>query len=165
MIRPLRFVTHCLGIGLLVLVIVELLSGGLSIFRKPHFRRVQVISNITPVGERAWLIECKDSSEPIPRPVILLGRNGAQLKPLQSALLMTADLNQEGALEQLATPWQLLKAYHHWLAGIYLLFLAGLLTFRSTRTPPALAGALFLVLAISAPLVASAQAGPVSFIR
>jgi hypothetical protein len=39
------------------------------------------------------------------------------------------------------------------------------LTLRSTRTPPAFAGALFLVPAFSAPLSASVQAGPVSFIR
>ena len=39
------------------------------------------------------------------------------------------------------------------------------LTSRSTRTPPALSGVLFLVLASSTPLSASAQAGPVSFIR
>jgi hypothetical protein len=39
------------------------------------------------------------------------------------------------------------------------------LTSRSTRTPPALPSVLFLLLASSAPLVASVQAGPVSFIR
>ena len=39
------------------------------------------------------------------------------------------------------------------------------LTFRSTRTPPAFAGVLFLVPAFSAPLSASAQAGPVSLFR
>jgi hypothetical protein len=39
------------------------------------------------------------------------------------------------------------------------------LTLRSTRTPPALSSALSLHLASSAPLIASAQAGPVSFIR
>ena len=39
------------------------------------------------------------------------------------------------------------------------------LTLRSTRTPPALPSVLSQHLAISAPLVASVQAGPVSFIR
>ena len=39
------------------------------------------------------------------------------------------------------------------------------LTCRSTRTPPALPGVLFLALAISASFSASAQAGSVSFIR
>jgi Na+/proline symporter len=39
------------------------------------------------------------------------------------------------------------------------------LTLRSTRTPPALSSALSQLLAISAPFSASAQAGPVSFIR
>jgi hypothetical protein len=39
------------------------------------------------------------------------------------------------------------------------------LTLRSSRTPPALPSALSQLLAISAPLVASVQAGPLSFIR
>jgi hypothetical protein len=39
------------------------------------------------------------------------------------------------------------------------------ITLRSTRTPPALSSALSLVPAFSASLIASAQAGPVSFIR
>jgi hypothetical protein len=39
------------------------------------------------------------------------------------------------------------------------------LTLSSTRTPPALPSALSQLLAFSAPLCASAQAGPVSFIR
>jgi len=39
------------------------------------------------------------------------------------------------------------------------------LTLRSTRTPPALSSALSLVHASSAPLIASVQVGPVSFIR
>ena len=39
------------------------------------------------------------------------------------------------------------------------------LTFRSTRTPPALPPALSQLLAIPAPLIASVQAGPVSFLR
>jgi len=39
------------------------------------------------------------------------------------------------------------------------------LTLRSTRTPPALLPALSQLLAFSAPLNASVQAGPVSFIR
>jgi len=39
------------------------------------------------------------------------------------------------------------------------------LTSRSSRTPPALPGALFLALAISAPFITSAQAGPLSFFR
>jgi hypothetical protein len=47
------------------------------------------------------------------------------------------------------------------------LFLLGAvgLTLRSTRTPPALSSALSLRYASSAPFIASAQAGPVSFIR
>ena len=39
------------------------------------------------------------------------------------------------------------------------------LTSRSSRTPPALPGVLFLGFAISAPLIASVQAGPLSFLR
>jgi len=39
------------------------------------------------------------------------------------------------------------------------------LTLRSTRTPPALHFAFSQLLAFSAPLIASVQAGPVSFIR
>ena len=39
------------------------------------------------------------------------------------------------------------------------------LTLRSTRTPPALSSVPSLVPASSAPLSASVQAGPVSFIR
>jgi hypothetical protein len=39
------------------------------------------------------------------------------------------------------------------------------LTLRSTRTPPALSSALSQLPASSAPLSASAQAGPVSFFR
>jgi hypothetical protein len=39
------------------------------------------------------------------------------------------------------------------------------LTLRSTRTPPTLPSALSQLLASSAPLVASAQVGPVSFFR
>jgi len=39
------------------------------------------------------------------------------------------------------------------------------LTFRSTRTPPALSAALSQLLASSASFSASAQAGPVSFFR
>jgi hypothetical protein len=39
------------------------------------------------------------------------------------------------------------------------------LTLRSTRTPPALPSALSLLPASSAPLMASVQAGPVSFTR
>jgi hypothetical protein len=39
------------------------------------------------------------------------------------------------------------------------------LTLRSTRTPPALPSALSQLLASSAPLIVSVQAGPVSFIR
>ena len=49
-------------------------------------------------------------------------------------------------------------------AGVVLLFLVAL-TLRSTRTPPALAGLLILVFAISASFSASVQARPVSFIR
>jgi hypothetical protein len=41
----------------------------------------------------------------------------------------------------------------------------GCLTFRSSRTPPALPSALSQHLAISAPFIASVQAGPLSFIR
>jgi len=44
-------------------------------------------------------------------------------------------------------------------------FILARLTSRSTRTPPALPGVLFLVLAFSAPLSASVQAVPVSFFR
>jgi hypothetical protein len=44
-------------------------------------------------------------------------------------------------------------------------FILARLTSRSTRTPPALPGVLFLVLASSASLLASVQAGPVSFFR
>ena len=39
------------------------------------------------------------------------------------------------------------------------------LTLRSSRTPPALLSVLSQHLAISAPLIASVQAGPLSFIR
>ncbi len=39
------------------------------------------------------------------------------------------------------------------------------LTLRSSRTPPALPSALSQHFAISAPLIASVQAGPLTFIR
>jgi len=55
-------------------------------------------------------------------------------------------------------------AYGLITAGVVLLFLVAL-TLRSTRTPPALSFVLVLVFASSASLVASGQAGPVSFLR
>jgi hypothetical protein len=52
-----------------------------------------------------------------------------------------------------------------WFSAIPKLFPAIGLTLSSTRTPPALPSALSQLPASSAPLSASAQAGPVSFIR
>jgi hypothetical protein len=58
----------------------------------------------------------------------------------------------------LAVAWAFL------IAKIIKIIIRGL-TPSSTRTPPALPGALSLLLAFSAPFIASVQAGPVSFIR
>ena len=51
------------------------------------------------------------------------------------------------------------------LSSIFLRAYQGGLTLRSTRTPPALPSALSQHPTSSAPLIASVQAGPVSFIR
>jgi hypothetical protein len=97
-------------------------------------------------------------------PVSLLERiassaSHALVQPLM-LILDLLHLNPRGTLVE----WSSFLA-NSLVWGLGFAFCIRRLTSRSTRTPPAQAGFLFLALAIPASLIASAQAGPVSFFR